>query len=74
MTQDDFDYRALRIGLIKTLCASYEQEHDFDADEDPTATYEMLSECRAIADELLAALPTPEPVVAPAERDPSMPF
>ncbi len=35
-----------RIGWLKTLLAQYQQEHDFDNDPDPTATYEMIAQVK----------------------------
>ncbi len=74
MTRDDYDYRLHRIVWLKTLAQSYEQEHDFESDEDSSATWEMLSEVRAIHDELIAEmgeLPAPPETVPP---DPTIPF
>lgn len=45
------------VGWLKTLIIAYDQEHDWDADEDPDATDEMLSTCRMILAELQAAHP-----------------
>ncbi len=74
MTRDDWEYRCHRIGWLKTLAQSYESEHDFEADEDSSATWEMLGEVRAIHDELLAAMGEPPALPAPVPPDPTIPF
>lgn len=73
MTRGEYAYRSTRIGWIKTLCSAYEQEHNYRLDDDPSATSEMLAECRALADEMIAALPSPEPEPV-AAADPDIPF
>lgn len=47
-----FDITAWQVGWIKTLVTQYRQEHNWEADEDPTATAEMLREATHVADEL----------------------
>jgi hypothetical protein len=74
MTRDDWFYREHRIGWLRTLCAAYEAEHDFDTDEDVCATYEMLVEVRAIHSDLLAAMGEPPAPEAVGTHDPSIPF
>lgn len=54
--QEEWDYRAYRIGWLETLCAMYEQGHDWENDEDPSATREMLREVRAVHAELIGQL------------------
>lgn len=63
--------RRERIDWLRVLVGAYLDEHDFDADDDPTATYEMLRECRDLAAELEAELPArePQPVVNPTGDD-----
>lgn len=74
MTQDEHAYRVTRIGWIKTLCSAYEQEHDWENDGDSSATHEMLTECRALADEMIAAMPKPDETVRVLVADPDLPF
>ena len=62
-------------GWLECLIASYDQEHDWEADEDPSATLEMLVACRGILAELVAKLPDVppgEPVTV--ADDSSIPF
>lgn len=73
MTRDEWDIAVHHIGAIRTLCASYEAEHDWEADEDTSATREMLSECRAIHDKLISDLGEP-PAVLYGVADPNIPF
>lgn len=70
----DWDWRMFRLDAIKTLAAAYEEEHDFDADEDPQATYELLDDVRSIHAELVAALGDPPPAPEPIPADPEIPF
>lgn len=44
--------RRERIEWLRALIAAYKDEHDWDTDEDATATYEMLRECRDLAEDL----------------------
>jgi len=37
-----------KIGWFKQLIACYSQEHDWESDDDPDATSEMLNACRDI--------------------------
>lgn len=62
-----------RIGWLRTLISSYDSEHDWGADEDPTATQEMLRECHSLADDLEGQLPPEQPETT-TEPDPSVPF
>lgn len=50
--------REEQIGWLRALVSEFERvAYDPQAeDEDPSATYEMLLECRQLADELLAEL------------------
>jgi hypothetical protein len=41
-----------RLSWLTVLIKSYESEHDWRKDEDPSATREMLREVRLLADEL----------------------
>ena len=66
--------QAHEIGWLKTLCDCYESEHDFDDDEDTSATYEMLREVRGIHDKLLADLGDAPAQPEPVPADPNMPF
>lgn len=50
-----------RIGWLRTLIGAYDREHDWCEDEDPSATSEMLRECRNLADELESELPAKAP-------------
>jgi len=52
---DPSDYHTFRLGWLKCLIDSYEREHDWDTDEDASATGEMLTEARAIWRELMDA-------------------
>lgn len=75
MTHDEREAKLFRIGLIKTLCAQFEEEHDFDGDEDITATWEMIAECRALAAEMVDAVPPAEgPPPTQYEPGPDIPF
>lgn len=48
-----------RLSWLTCLISSYKAEHDWEADEDPTASREMLREVCALADELERQLPKP---------------
>jgi hypothetical protein len=67
------NYDEIDVGWLDQLIAEYLAEHDFDADDDPSAIREMLAYCRQLADRLRAALPQPEPEPA-AVVDPDLPF
>lgn len=41
-----------QVTWVRTLLAAYRNEHDFDADEDVGATYEMLGNVESVVDEL----------------------
>jgi hypothetical protein len=41
-----------RLSWLTCLIVTFEREHDWTADEDPSATREMLAEVRALADDL----------------------
>lgn len=77
--RDRLDFVRLRIGWIKALASAYEAEHDWAEDEDPSATREMLAECRSVADEMLGQIDDHEsrirvPIVSVAADDPDIPF
>ena len=54
-----------RLGWLQTLIACYDEEHDYEADEDPAATREMLAACRSILADLDHANPDHEPTTSP---------
>lgn len=54
-----------QLGWLRFLIVQYEQEHDWNRDEDASATREMLSQCRSLANDLGEWLP-PEPSEEPA--------
>lgn len=56
MTYDDWWERAHYLGALRTLAASYRQEHDWANDEDTDATEECLRDVLAIHKELMDAL------------------
>jgi hypothetical protein len=53
------DYDADDVHWLDQLISSYDSEHDWDADDDPTATMEMLHACGRLANLLRAVLPSP---------------
>lgn len=53
-----------QLGWLNLLVSSYRDEHDWDRDEDPLATIEMLAECQRLHDELAARV-APDIVVEP---------
>lgn len=49
LTGTDDPYEAnFSLGAIGCLIAMFKQEHDWDEDEDPSATDEMLTECESL--------------------------
>lgn len=50
-----------QLGWLRCLIVAYETEHRWAQDEDPSATREMLSQCRALANDLGEWLPPDEP-------------
>ncbi len=63
-----------QVGWLRCLISSYRNEHDWEADEDPTATAEMIVECEHLAARLAAAIPE-EPTHEPVAVDTSeVPF
>lgn len=68
MTPDEYAYQLHRIAWIRTLCALFETEHDWRNDADPSATWEMLGECRALAGEMADKL-GPPPEAPPSSED-----
>lgn len=66
MTRDEWQQRAFGIDAIRTLASAYSNEHDWDADEDPSATSELLAEVDSLYAKLMAELgPPPEPCDVP---------
>ena len=62
-----------RLSWLTILIHQYEREHDWEADEDPDATREMIREVTALANELeLKAAPAPPEIVT--ADDPSIPW
>ena len=78
MTQEEFNYEEFRLTWLKKLAEAYEAEHDWEEDEDPSATLEMLTEVKALAAELVAAhllhRDKIEPPPAPQPDRPPLPF
>ncbi len=76
MTRDEWDRRSFEIDAIKALATAYSNEHDWDADEDPSATSDLINEADSLHARLLAELgppPEPEPVQVAAGAD-DIPF
>ncbi len=74
MTTGQWDAEAFKIDSLKVLASEYEREHDFDADEDPSATYDLLGEVRMLHTELLAKLGERPSPPEPLPPDPNIPF
>ncbi len=64
-----------RIEWLKDLINAYSNEHRWSLDPDPSATHEMLANCRALYDELKrkAEQPAVEVLEMPL-YDPDVPF
>jgi hypothetical protein len=63
-----------RLSWLTCLLNCYRQEHDWNADEDPSATAEMLAQVESLADELEAKAAPAPPIAPSCEADPDMPF
>jgi hypothetical protein len=48
---------AEHVRWLRVLVSSYDTEHDWDGDADPSATLEMLGACRAAVEELAQKYP-----------------
>lgn len=45
---------------LECLVSAYEEEHDWSADEDASATSEMIGRCKLLIGQLRGKLPAPE--------------
>jgi hypothetical protein len=61
---------------LRCLISSYKQEHDWEGDEDPSATQEMLTECEKIADwlETVANIDPEDPDALDKVFDDDLPY
>lgn len=59
MTRDEWDQAKFELDCLSCLAAAYEQEHNWENDEDPSATNELLIEVRALHAKLVSQLGQP---------------
>ncbi len=61
LTREEWEIKRFEMDAIKTLAMAYRLEHDWDHDEDPTATLSLIHEALALHDALVTQLgPAPD--------------